>query len=847
MGSHRNALVAAIRQELAEARGTARAVLAAAESARGEAQQRRRLVREAYATCLSRLAEAREATRADIEDRYRGEAARLAGHLRGLATVSATGAAGAPWKLWAPSEPAPGWSPGLLRIGTISFDGATPLPGLVPLLDVAHLHLSGPPAILDEVITGLLLRALGSTRPGEVELTVYDPERLGGTLGAFAPLGPRIVGPGGLTALLDETVEHICSAAVRESWRLVVLLADRATTEEMTRAQRAQLDRIVRTGVGRGVHLVVRGLELEDHAAVERIVVRDRVATCASLGRLEVQLDPPPPAERVAAFCRETAGRLCEGPPPARLADLEPARTWAESSRHGLIAPIGDSTDSSLVEVTLGDDPPHALIGGPAESGKTNLIHTWLGSLATRYGPEELALYLLDFTDGEAFARYVPGPRDPSWLPQVRLAGVNVSGDREFGLAMLRHLGEELRTRAQAAKRHDTDRLSGLRGADPGGHWPRIVAVIDEFPALLSGRDGLADEAAELLEDLARRGRSQGIHLILACQEVSGIQVLWGRPGLIAQFTLRIALPKARRVLADDNLAASVIPRHHAVVNPESGLAGANRVVRLPDAGDRTAWRAVQRRLWRSRPSGCEEPRLFDGNAVPRLPSAYRPSGRVPSADAPVGSSPGAVLGERIDVAARPARLRLGRMPGRNLAVLGTRTDEACDVLAAAALSLAAQGPAHFSIVCLEPAAERAAARLVAELPAADWYDSSDVHFGPSASDVPRYVIGYGLDAAGPPHRPALRTLLTDGPEQRIHVLGWWRGAGRLRDDLAGRFDPIGAWVALDVHGSELAPLYPQPGGPLWYPRPRRALFFDRSVHRTPEVIIPYEVNSDHT
>ena len=46
---------------------------------------------------------------------------------------------------------------------------------------------------------------------------------------------------------------------------------------------------------------------------------------------------------------------------------------------------------------------------------------------------------------------------------------------------------------------------------------------------------------------------------------------------------------------------------------------------------------------------------------------------------------------------------------------------------------------------------------------------------------------------------------------------------------------------------ADLAPLHPQPGGPAWYPRRRRGLFFDRSVHRTPEVIIPYEVNSDHT
>jgi hypothetical protein len=224
----------------------------------------------------------------------------------------------------------------------------------------------------------------------------------------------------------------------------------------------------------------------------------------------------------------------------------------------------------------------------------------------------------------------------------------------------------------------------------------------------------------------------------------------------------------------------------------------------------------------------------------------------VPDRAEGVGSSPGAVLGERIDVAARPARLRLGRMPGRNLAVLGTRTAEACDVLAAAALSLAAQGPAHFSIVCLEPGAERSAARLMAELPEGDWYDAADVDelFEVTPDGIPHYVLGYGLDALGAPYRDRLRDLLTDGPEGRTHVLGWWRSVARLRDDLGGpgaRLDAIGAWVALDVHGADLSPLSPQPGGPVWYPRPRRALFFDRSVHRTPEVIIPYEVNSDHT
>jgi hypothetical protein len=101
------------------------------------------------------------------------------------------------------------------------------------------------------------------------------------------------------------------------------------------------------------------------------------------------------------------------------------------------------------------------------------------------------------------------------------------------------------------------------------------------------------------------------------------------------------------------------------------------------------------------------------------------------------------------------------------------------------------------------------------------------------------------MDAAPPAFRTAVRDLLHTGPERGIHVVGWWRTVTRLRDDLGGpaaRTDAIGAWVALDVHGSELTAFCPIPGGPAWYPRHHRALFFDRSVHRTPQVVIPYEV-----
>ncbi|MEU4717845.1 hypothetical protein AB0F73_29900, partial [Micromonospora purpureochromogenes] len=101
-----------------------------------------------------------------------------------------------------------------------------------------------------------------------------------------------------------------------------------------------------------------------------------------------------------------------------------------------------------------------------------------------------------------------------------------------------------------------------------------------------------------------------------------------------------------------------------------------------------------------------------------------------------------------------------------------------------------------------------------------------------------------GCPAGGRSGLEQLRRILHDGPERRTHVLAWWRGIARMRVDLGGpaaRTDQIGAWVALDVQGAELgSSLYPGTGGPDWYPRPWRGLFFDRAAHRTGQVIIPY-------
>jgi DNA segregation ATPase FtsK/SpoIIIE, S-DNA-T family len=855
----RSALVGGVAADIAEARARARAALAEAEEDAALAQAALVEARSAAAAAEPDLARVRDTHLADLDasyiDRFDVLTRRIAAVTAGIPPAAA-----AAWPQWTVDvSPHPSRAPQLLRIGTLA--SAPDIPALVPLLDWGHIAVTGSAAI----VAGLLLRAIGSTPPGHVQMSIYDPDGLGASLSGFAPLrgggGIHFVGPGGLPKLLDDTIAEIRRVNERvlagtyatlrahafatgrrpEPWRIVVLLG----TESADDGVRAQLERIVRTGAACGVHLITRGpLAASGAGRVETL----SAGKSSSLGAFVPDLAPP--AELVTATCRLIADLAAAGPTAGSLRDLLPDKLWMESSAYRLAAPIGAAAGPGglPVDLALGDNPPHALIGGPSGSGKTNLIYAWLASLTARYSPDELALYLLDFKEGVSFARFAPGRRDPSWLPHVRLVGVNINDDREFGLALLRFLAGELQRRAAAARAHEVTKLSELRMEDPGTAWPRIVAVIDEFQVLLAGRDAVTNEAVALLEDLARRGRSQGIHLILASQDVAGIEALWGRGALVAQFALRIALPKARRILSDINIAAEDIPRFHAIVNAEAGAVDANRTVRLCDAGDREGWDVLQQQMWQMRSPMAQPPRLFDGDAAPRLDLAA-------CMDLATSADPVAIVGSAIDVTPRAATVGFGRTPGRNLAVLGSRRDDACAVLASAAIALSrglgrrttgpwADGGASLHVVCFD---DDARAHAIAA--GGRFYDDCSELLAAMGSDdaAPRFILGYALDAAPATFRSAMRELLHSGPSRGVHVLGWWRSVSRLRDDLGGvaaRTDPIGAWVALDVHGPELAAFCPIPGGPTWYPRAHRALFFDRAVHRVPEIVIPYETRA---
>src|SRR4030095_8489766 len=102
---------------------------------------------------------------------------------------------------------------------------------------------------------------------------------------------------------------------------------------------------------------------------------------------------------------------------------------------------------------------------------------------------------------------------------------------------------------------------------------------------------------------------------------------------------------------------------------------------------------------------------------------------------------------------------------------------------------------ARFSGACRDADAAAAVEALRADLPReTGYYDAGDVGWlfedaaaaaGDRVAERPHFLFLYAVDAA-PGDGELLRRILRHGPERRIHVLGWWRGAAMLREEPGG-------------------------------------------------------------
>lgn len=192
-----------------------------------------------------------------------------------------------------------------------------------------------------------------------------------------------------------------------------------------------------------------------------------------------------------------------------------------------LATTIGHGPDGRAM-VDLRVHGPHALVGGTTGSGKSEFLQSWIMSLAAQLSPERLTFLLVDYKGGAAFAECVD-------LPHT--VGLVTDLSPHLVRRALISLRAELRHREELLAAYGAKDLISMERCSNAKAPPVLVVVIDEFAAL-------AKEMPDFVEgviDIAQRGRSLGLHVILATQRPAGVVTA----NLRANTNLRVALRMA--------------------------------------------------------------------------------------------------------------------------------------------------------------------------------------------------------------------------------------------------------------------------------------------------------------
>ena len=267
-----------------------------------------------------------------------------------------------------------------------------------------------------------------------------------------------------------------------------------------------------------------------------RVTVRDS----ATLDDVVMDGVSPPWAQR---FARALApledatpdDAVAELPSEVALLDLLPfdatdagalETAWLVSPRSTTV-PLGVGVEGQPFTVDLRLDGPHALVAGTTGAGKSELLQALVAGLAVGNRPDELAFVLIDYKGGAAF-------KDCARLPHT--VGTVTDLDGHLTERALSSLGAELRRRETLLRdggcKDIDDYLAHRSAGEPS--LPRLVLVVDEFATLA---EELPDFVGGLV-GIAQRGRSLGVHLVLATQRPSGVV----SADIRANTTLRIAL-----------------------------------------------------------------------------------------------------------------------------------------------------------------------------------------------------------------------------------------------------------------------------------------------------------------
>ncbi|HDD3710214.1 TPA: type VII secretion protein EssC [Staphylococcus aureus] len=196
---------------------------------------------------------------------------------------------------------------------------------------------------------------------------------------------------------------------------------------------------------------------------------------------------------------------------------LDVVNRWRQNETYKTMAvPLGVRGKDDILSLNLHEKAhgPHGLVAGTTGSGKSEIIQSYILSLAINFHPHEVAFLLIDYKGGGMANLF---------KDLVHLVGTITNLDGDEAMRALTSIKAELRKRQRLFGEHDVNHINQYHKLFKEGiatePMPHLFIISDEFAELKSEQPDFMKE----LVSTARIGRSLGIHLILATQKPSGV------------------------------------------------------------------------------------------------------------------------------------------------------------------------------------------------------------------------------------------------------------------------------------------------------------------------------------
>ncbi|MEM8922416.1 MAG: FtsK/SpoIIIE domain-containing protein [Actinomycetota bacterium] len=456
------------------------------------------------------------------------------------------------------------------------------VPVTVGLSQHRVMGVEGPDAVVDEVTAALVLHLCGHHSPDDVVLAAaISPGR---TFASWLKWLPHLRSPASplagspsqaddattgdalVAAVLDRAAGRPRPAGRECLWPCVVLIVD--TDLGLDPALLARAYRLDRSDGVVVVALASSAAALPKQATA---ILQGREVGGGEPSRLSMQgptgwtetiVDLDRPSAEIASATARRLAPLVDAatvagvgglPSTIGMADVlgvtTPESAWVADRwrrrRNGRLTTTIGVTSAGPLTIDLTVDGPHCLIGGTTGAGKSELLQSLVAGLIAEHPPTSVNLLFVDYkggATGEAFAA----------VPHTVGCVTNLD-DTLAGRALV-SLRAELDRRMRLLRGRARD-LTELLAQAPEETPPALVIVIDEFATLVADVPGFM---AGMI-DIAQRGRSLGIHLVLATQRPAAAV----NDDILANTNLRLCL---RTV--DGTESTSVIGRPDAASIP---------------------------------------------------------------------------------------------------------------------------------------------------------------------------------------------------------------------------------------------------------------------------------------